>query len=80
MPHYLFFAKDKQIAVLESSDKSGTLQLITQGFEKQYEEIDAVDAERALARFADIRSEEVKTAQAFVTGSAFSAILTAFFK
>lgn len=80
MPNYSFFTKAKQIAVLETSDKIGTAQLTRQGFEKQFEEIDAADAECALARFADILSEEIKTEQAFVTGSAFSAILTGIFK
>lgn len=80
MPNYSFFTKAKQIAVLETSDEIGTAQLTLQGFEKQFEEIDATDADSALTRFADIRSEEIKTEQAFVTGSAFSAILTGIFK
>ena len=77
MPDYCFFKKGKQVAVLEKSEMKKASLLIGQGYEKQFEEVDAPDAEHALARFADIRDEECTTESAFVTGSVFSTIVTA---
>ena len=54
MNHYSFFMKAEK--------------LITAGYEKQFEEIEAVSTEKALERFANIRGEEVKNIYA-LTGS-----------
>lgn len=80
MPDFCFFKKDKHITALESSDAEKSAQLGDDGWEKQFEEIRAADAESALIRLADIRKEEVTTERAFITGSAFSSILTAILK
>ena len=80
MPDYCFFKKGKQIAVLEKSEAEKASLLTGQGYDKQFEEIDAPDAEYALARFADIRKEECTTEHAFATGSVFSTIVTAILK
>jgi len=77
MPNYIFFRKGEQIAVLERSEAEKALLLTDQGYEKQYEEIDAPNAEHALARYADIRKEERTTEHAFITGTVFSTIVTA---
>jgi hypothetical protein len=77
MPDYIFFRKGEQIAVLERSEAEKAPLLTDQGYEKQYEEIDAPNAEHALARYADIRKEERTTEDAFITGTVFSTIVTA---
>ena len=80
MTDFIFFKKGKQITALEKSDVDGAAQLANQGYEKQFEEIDAPDPEKALLRFADIRNEEVVTEHAFTTGAVFSAISSVFLK
>lgn len=80
MPDFCFFKKGKHITALESSDTEKSAQLGDDGWEKLFEEIRAADAESALIRLADIRKEEVTTERAFITGSAFSSILTAILK
>jgi len=74
MPDYYLFKKGKQTAVLERSDAREASRLTGQGYEKQFEEINAPDAKRALARFTDIRKEERTTEYAFATGAAFIAL------
>lgn len=80
MVDFVFFKKGKQITALEKSDVDGATQLADQGYEKQFEEIDAHDPEKALLRFLDIRNEEVVTEHAFATGAVFSAISSVFLK
>jgi hypothetical protein len=76
----LLFKKEKQIAALERTDAEKASLLTSQGWEKQFEEIDAPSAKKALVRFADLRKEEIETENAFVAGSVFSSIVTAFFR
>ncbi|WP_342755272.1 hypothetical protein AAGQ96_08525 [Pantoea sp. MBD-2R] len=80
MPEFCFFKKGKHIAALERTDAEKSAQLADDGWEKQFEEVRAVDAESALARLADVRKEEVTTERAFVTGSVFSSLLMAILK
>ena len=80
MPDFCFFKKGKHITALERSDAEKTAQLGDDGWEKLFEEIRAPDAETALIRLADIRKEEAMTEPAFITGSAFSSLLTAILK
>jgi len=80
MPQFCFFKKDKHIAALEISDAEKSAQLTGEGWEKQFEEVRAADAESALTRLAEMRKEEVTTEHAFVTGSVFSSLLTAILK
>ena len=58
MPDYCFFQQGKQTVVLERSDSDETARLTEQGYEKQFEEVSAIDEKHALARFADIRREK----------------------
>ena len=80
MPEFCFFKKGKHIAALERTDAEKSAQLASDGWEKQFEEVRAADAESALTRLADMRKEEVTTERAFVTGSVFSSLLTAILK
>lgn len=80
MQEFCFFKKGKHIATLEKSDEEQSAQLTGDGWEKLFEEVSAADAESALARLADIRKEEATTVRAFVTGSAFSSLLTVILK
>lgn len=80
MPEFCFFKKGMHIAALERTDAEKSAQLADDGWEKQFEEVHAADAESALARLADMREEEVTTERAFVTGSVFSSLLTAILK
>ncbi|MCV3301132.1 hypothetical protein CG435_08245 [Pantoea ananatis] len=80
MPEFFFFKKGQHIAALESSDVEKSARLILDGWEKQFEEIRAADAESALSRLADMRKEEVTTERALITGSVFSTLLTAILK
>ena len=80
MPEFCFFKKGQHIAALEKSDAEKAAQLAGEGWEKQFEEVCAADAESALARLADMRKEEVTTERAFITGSVFSSLLTAILK
>ncbi|MCD2357687.1 hypothetical protein LQK91_14805 [Pantoea sp. MHSD4] len=80
MPEFCFFKKGQHIAALERSDSEKAAQLAGEGWEKQFEEVSAADAESALARLADMRKEEVTTERAFITGSVFSSLLTAILK
>lgn len=80
MPEFCFFTKGQHIAALERSDAEKAAQLAGDGWEKQFEEVRAADAESALGRLADMRKEDVTTERAFITGSVFSSLLTAILK
>jgi len=71
MPDYCFFKKGHQITVLERDDSEGAAQLSQRGYEKQSEEVTALDENRALARFHDIRNEEQHRQNASARGKVF---------
>lgn len=73
MPEFIFFKKGNKTTALEKSDAPGAALLLEQGYEKQFEEVLAADSQRALARLADIKKEEVLTERAFMTWPAFAA-------
>lgn len=76
MPEYCFFKKGNHITALEKTDTTGASALTNKGFEKQFEELNAPNVKRALARFIDIRKEEQTTTHSFVTGAVFASLLT----
>ncbi|KHE03328.1 hypothetical protein G5574_00190 [Pantoea stewartii] len=80
MPEFCFFKKGQHITALKSSDVERSANLVLDGWEKQFEEVRASDAESALARLADMRKEEVTTERVLITGSVFSNLLTAILK
>ena len=69
MPDYCFFKKDKQTIVLERPDADEAARLTEQGYEKQFEEVSAIDENQALARFADIRREKRIDQHNFLAGA-----------
>lgn len=75
MPEYCFFKKGNHITALEKTDTAGAFALTNKGYEKQFEELNAPDVKRALARFIDIRKEEQTTTHSFVTGAVFASLL-----
>ncbi len=81
MPHYCFYKKARHVVALERSDAMGAEQLSQQGYEKQFEEVSALNADRALRRFADIRREKRTDQHNFLAGAAtfpLIGVLTAF--
>ena len=69
MPDYCFYIKDKHIVALESADVNSASQLTEQGFEKQFEEVDAMNEKGALARFAQIRKDKATGHHNFMAGA-----------
>lgn len=74
MPHYCIHKKNKHTLVLNRADESRATLLISQEYDKQFEEVTASDAEAALLRFRDICKEEKTTESAFATGGVFVAL------
>ncbi len=80
MPEFCFFKKGNHIAATDRQDVEKSAQLAAEGWQKCFEEVNAVDAESALRRLADLRQQTVTTEHAFITGSVFSSLLTAILK
>ena len=83
MAAYQFFVKDGQVLTLNSAtpDFAGRQEsLLVEGYEKQFEALDAASPEAALMRFKDIKEEEAKAEHAFSTGSVFSSLINAVLK
>lgn len=75
MPEYCFYKQGNHITALKKTDKAGASDLTAKGYDKQFEELNAPDVKRALARFIDIRKEEQTTTHSFVTGAVFASLL-----
>lgn len=69
MPEFCFYQKGQHTRTVKRSDADAALRLTEQGYEKQFEEINAADEEQALARFADIRKEKQIDQQNFLAGA-----------
>jgi len=80
MPNYIFYRKDQVVATVERADVENAVLLISQGYEKLTDEVEAARPEAALRRLADIRQEDNVTEHAFTTGSVFCSIVSAMFK
>ncbi|MBK0122591.1 hypothetical protein IAE30_02985 [Pantoea sp. S61] len=80
MPDYIFYKKDEVVATVERSDVESAVLLISQGYKKLDEEIEAATPEAALKRLADVQNQDNITHHAFVTGSVFTSIVNALFK
>ncbi|CUU25717.1 putative membrane protein (plasmid) [Duffyella gerundensis] len=65
MPDYCFFQKGKDVVVLERSDVENAALLAVKGFEKQFEEIEASNPNRALVRFKALRHEDSTALQTY---------------
>lgn len=80
MPEYCFYKKRNQTVALQKSDIKAATLLIRQGFDKQFEEVNAADKKAALSRFNDIRKEKRIDQHNFRAGAItmpFIGILTA---
>ncbi|KJV32929.1 hypothetical protein [Pantoea sp. SM3] len=80
MPDYIFYKKDEVVATLERSDVESAVLLISQGYKKLDDEVEAATPEAALKRLADVQNQDNITHHAFVTGSVFTSIVNALFK
>ena len=80
IPEFCFFEKGNHIAVTDTQDVEKAAQRAAEDWKKCFEEVNAVDAESALRRLADLRQQTVTTEHAFITGSVFSSLLTAILK
>mgnify|MGYP004707757685 CR=1 FL=1 len=80
MPDYIFYKKDEVVATVESSDVESAVLLISQGYKKLDDEVEAATPEAALKRLADVQNQDNITHHAFVTGSVFSSIVNALFR
>ncbi|NIG21515.1 hypothetical protein F3J37_22865 [Pantoea sp. Al-1710] len=80
MPEFIFYRKEQIVATLERSDVESAVLLISQGYKKLDEEVEAVTPEAALKRLADVQNQDYITHHAFVTGSVFTSIVNALFK
>lgn len=77
MPEFLIFKKGPQIVAIEKNNQEAASRCIEQGYEKQFEEPNAPDSQRALARFTDIKKEEETAPIAWATGVVFFALIAA---
>ncbi|MXP56841.1 MULTISPECIES: hypothetical protein [unclassified Pantoea] len=80
MPEFIFYRKEQIVATLERSDVESAVLLISQGYKKLDEEVEAATPEAALKRLADVQNQDNITHHAFVTGSVFTSIVNALFK
>ncbi|MEH0885434.1 hypothetical protein [Enterobacter sp. UNJFSC 003] len=69
MQDYCFFQKGQHYIALERTDVDSAVQLMAQGFEKQFEEVSAQNEQTALARFADIRKNNEIDRTNFLAGA-----------
>lgn len=80
MPEFIFYRKEQVVATLERSDVESAVLLISQGYKKLDDEVEAATPEAALKRLADVQNQDNITHHAFVTGSVFSSIVNALFR
>lgn len=69
MPDYCFFKKGPNLIAIESANTDAAAQLTAQGFEKQFEEIGAMDEKEALTRLSDIRKNNDIDRHNFLAGA-----------
>jgi hypothetical protein len=80
MPDCIFYRNDQVVATVERNDVESAVLLISKGYKKLDEEVEAASPEAALKRLADIQNQDNVTHHAFVTGSVLSSIVSALFK
>ncbi|WP_313667340.1 hypothetical protein [Atlantibacter sp.] len=74
MAIYFFYSKAGNVIAVEK----GALiheQWLKQGYQKEFEEVEAATSQAALARFHDIRAEQEKNLWAFTTGPILFSLL-----
>lgn len=75
MSNFIFFRKGTQISTVRTGDTDAASHLKQQGYEQEFEEIEAADASSALARYHDIKKEEELNLYAFATGPIFTVLI-----
>lgn len=65
MAIYYFYTKSGNVVTVQK-DHSGDVDWLAQGYQKEFEEVDAATSTAALQRFWDIRAEQEKTQWAFM--------------
>lgn len=78
MPEFLFFKKGRQLVAVDRKDEAASAQLSADGYQKQFEEINAENAERALIRLHDIRKDAADLEYGFLTGGIFGVVTLLF--
>lgn len=78
MPDFFFFKKARHLVAVDRKDEAAVAQLSTDGYQKQFEEINAPDAERALIRLQDIRKDAADLEYGFLTGGIFGIVTLLF--
>lgn len=69
MPDYHFYEKGKQIIALARSEEDQARELLSRGYEKQFEEVWATTKENALTRLFDIRKDNRIDKRNFLAGA-----------
>lgn len=78
MPDFFFFKKGQQLVAADRKDTAAAERLKADGYQKQFEEINAPDAERALIRLQDIRKDAADLEYGFLTGGIFGIVTLLF--
>ncbi|WP_313082841.1 hypothetical protein [Atlantibacter sp.] len=74
MAIYFFYSKAGNVIAVEKGASTCEVWL-KQGYQKEFEEVEAVTAQAALKRFHDIRAEQDKNLWAFTTGPIFLSLI-----
>ncbi|MGJ0193207.1 hypothetical protein ACR6A7_12785 [Pantoea sp. RRHST58] len=69
MPDYHFYQKGKQIVALENYEENQSVNLINQGYKKQFEEVSATTKKGALTRLSHIRTDNRIDQRNFLAGA-----------
>ncbi|MXP48922.1 hypothetical protein FD733_04235 [Pantoea sp. Eser] len=78
MPEFFFFRKGRQLVAADRKDTTAAERLKADGYQKQFEEIIAPDAEGALIRLQDIRKDAADLEYGFLTGGIFDVVTLLF--
>ncbi|WP_312982553.1 hypothetical protein [Atlantibacter sp.] len=74
MAIYFFYSKAGKVVAVEK-DASAHAGWLKQGYQKEFEEVEAATSQAALKRFHDIRAEQDKNIWAFATGPIFLSLI-----
>lgn len=72
MAVYFFFSRAGKVIAVE---QSAAADWFNQGYQKEFEEVEAATPQAALKRFHDIRGEQDKNLWAFATGPIYFAAI-----
>ena len=75
MAIYFFYTKSGNVIAV-AKGTSACEEWLQQGYQKEFEEVEAATPQAALKRFHDIRAEQDKNQWAFTTGPIFFGLIT----